>query len=346
MVHPEVGDTVPNQKVHPAELGADQVQNASDNGETDVTQDNELSILGLVQRARRVEVVDTAEVAVLLALSTTFRLTFVVVVASDVGEQVHGPTEELLEKEVEGSGDGGFLHQLIELVQSLADARGILLPGLGHEHHVAGNVAGGLVVLSVGDLPGEVGHQKSGVADPTNSVIENLGGRESLVTALVSQNPDTGTEQTLHDGVKSPQHDSCRLVRDGLRGHVVVEDIEDGREPEDIPEDIIQAGESFALIAMGGNGITDLLDGIIRDLELVAIGVQHLAAGLCLRRQRGQGSGRRGLARAVQRGGGDRAGNGRIRSIAVQRNALGESCGRHVEACPQECVLELEDGEV
>ena len=40
--------------------------------------------------------VDTSAIAVDLALSTTFGLTLMVVVASNVREEVHGPSKELL----------------------------------------------------------------------------------------------------------------------------------------------------------------------------------------------------------------------------------------------------------
>ena len=39
------------------------------------------------------------------------------------------------------------------------------------------------------------------MADPAGGVIENLGGREGLVAALVGENPETGAEETLDDGV-------------------------------------------------------------------------------------------------------------------------------------------------
>lgn len=97
------------------------------------------------------------------------------------------------------------------------------------------------------------------------------------MTALVGQNPDTGTVQTLNDGIEPPQQNTGWVRGDGLGSDIVVEDIEDGGKDRDIPEDIVQAGHGGAVEAVGGNGIADVLDGVIGDLELIAIGIQHLA---------------------------------------------------------------------
>lgn len=277
MVHPQVGNTVPDEQVQPAVVAADVVQDGAGEEQTQVTQDNELGILGLVQRAGGVEVVDTATPAVVLALATALVLLGVVVVASDVVHQVHGPAEELLGQKVAGGQDGGLLAQLTELVQGLADAAGVLLTGLGDEDHVAGDVTGGLVVLAVGNLPGEVGNEQERVADPADGVIQDLGGGEGLVTALVGQNPHTGTDKTLHNGVQGPEGHTGREEGNGLGGHVVVEDVEDGAEESHVPEDIVQTGSGGAVEAVGRDSITDLLDRVVRNLELVAIGIEHLA---------------------------------------------------------------------
>ena len=247
--------------------------------------------------------VDTAKPAIALALAAALDLLLVIVVAGDVGGQVHEPAEQLLEKQVGGSEDGSLLDQLAQLVYGLADTGGKLITGLGDEHHVTGKVASGLVVLAVGDLPGEVRHEQKRVADPADGVVQHLGGGEGLVAALVGQDPDTGSEETLDDGVQSPEDDAGRQQRNGLRGDIVVEEVEDGGENAHVTEDIVQAGGRGTVEAVSRDGITDLLDGEVGDLELVAIGVQHLGSGLLFRGQGGQ-RGRRGrVARAVEGGG-------------------------------------------
>lgn len=282
MVDPEVRDAVPHQKVQPAISGTDIVQERAGEQETNITQDNQLGILGLVQRARGVEVVDTTAPAVLLALAATLGLLLVVVVASHVGDQVQQPAEQLLADHVGGSRNRSLLNELAELVDGLADAGSVLAAGLGDKHHVTGKVTSGLVVLAVGDLPREVGDEQKGVADPANSVVQDLGGREGLVTALVGQDPNAGTDETLDDGVHGPQDHASRHGGDGLRGDIVVEEVEDGGQDSQVAEDIVQAGDGGAVEAVGGDGIADLLDGEIGDLELVAVRVKHLGADLIL----------------------------------------------------------------
>lgn len=113
MVHPEVRNSIPHEQVEPAIVGTDKVQNRTGDSETEVTQENELGVLGLIQRAGGVEVVDTAKVTVALTLATALGLVLVVVVTSNVGEEVHGPTKQLLHDNVAGGEEGGLLEQLV-----------------------------------------------------------------------------------------------------------------------------------------------------------------------------------------------------------------------------------------
>jgi len=299
VVHPQVGDTVPDQEVEPAILGADEVQTKTGEEQTKVTQGNQLGILGLVQRTGGAEVVDTAKPAVALALTATFGLPLVVVVAGDVDKEVHGPAEQLLKEEVRGSEDGSLLHELAELVHGLADTRSVLLTGLGDENHVAGKITRGLVVLAMGDLPREVRDHQERVADPADAVVQDLGRRERLVTALVSQHPDTGTEETLDNCVQSPEDDTSWERGNRLRGDIVVGEVEDGSQAGHVAKDIVQTGDGGAVEAVSGNSIADLLDCEVGDPELVAIGVQQLNP-LLLRSHGGQRGGGGRLARAIK----------------------------------------------
>lgn len=282
VVHPEVRNSIPHKQVEPAISGADIVQNRTGDSETEVTEENELGILGLIQRARGVEVVDAGKVTVVLALATALGLVLVVVVTGNVGEEVHGPAEQLLQDNVGGGEERGLLKQLIQFVGGPANARSILGASLGDEDHVTSDVTGGLVVLSVGNLPREVRNEQSRMADPTDSVVQPLGRRERLVTTLVGQYPDTGTEETLENGVQPPQSKPERIRRHVLGGHKVLEDIEDGGESNHIPGHIGQTFDGGALEAVSRDSIPDLLDGVVGDLELVAIGVDHLALAVLL----------------------------------------------------------------
>ena len=153
VVDPEVRKKVPNEEVLEAELLVDEVESSAGKSKTDVGEEDQLLVLALIQRAGGVEVVDTAEPAVTLALTLTLGLLVVVDVTSNVGDEVQRPAEELLEDHVGGSSDRGLLHQLGELVDSVANSASVNLTGLGEEDHVTLHVASGLVVLAVGDLP-------------------------------------------------------------------------------------------------------------------------------------------------------------------------------------------------
>lgn len=64
--------------------------------------------------------------------------------------------------------------------------------------------------------------------DPADNVVVQLGGGEGLVAALVSQDPETGAEETLHDGVQAPEDEAERVRGDVLGCDKVVEEVECG----------------------------------------------------------------------------------------------------------------------
>ena len=156
MVDPEIGEEVPHKQIGPPPLAADRVQDAANDSQAYITQYNQLGILCLIQRAAGVEMVDTTEDAILLALAATLALTLMLVVASDIGDEICRPAAQLLIEDMGQSGDGGVLSQLVELVSKIADAASVFLPCLGDENHVSLHVAGGFVVFAMRDLPRKV----------------------------------------------------------------------------------------------------------------------------------------------------------------------------------------------
>lgn len=205
VVNPEVGNEVPDGHVVETELLDEEVQSSGGDGNTDITHDDKLGILVLVKRAAGVEVVNTAAKTVVLALATTLLLALVVVVAGNIGHEVVGPADELLENEHEQSESRSLLSEMSELVGHLAEARSLLLASAGNEDHVTLHVAGSLVVLSVRDLPAEVGDEEGRVKNPTSHIVDKARVGESAMTALVGDNPNTGSEKTLKNGVDGPQ---------------------------------------------------------------------------------------------------------------------------------------------
>lgn len=86
VVDPHIGDEVPNEEVGESELTVEEVESTGGDGKTNIRKNDQFTVLGFVQRACRTEVVDSAKVAICLSLTTTFNLTFVVVVSSYICE--------------------------------------------------------------------------------------------------------------------------------------------------------------------------------------------------------------------------------------------------------------------
>ena len=78
------------------------------------------------------------------------------VVTRGVHSKVEVPTESLLTHKSECSDNWCVLSQLSYLVDHFVELRGILLTSAGNEYHVAIEIAGGIVMLGVSDLPREV----------------------------------------------------------------------------------------------------------------------------------------------------------------------------------------------
>lgn len=113
------------------------------------------------------------------------------------------------------------------------------------------------------------------MADPANRVVKGLGGRESLVTTLVCENPKTGTKQTLEDSVECPETSSDRCRGDVLGRYKCVEDVESGSKRHNVASNVVETSCGGPFEAVGGDSITDLLDSVVWNVELVAIGVEE-----------------------------------------------------------------------
>ena len=240
VVDPEPGNDVPNKDSLETVDLANESEDGESDSETKVTEEDQLLILALVERAVGKEVGDTAAEAVVPASTLALSLLVVVVVASDVEEEVHGPATKLLADHVESGVDGSLLEELVHLVDSSAGAGSEDLASLRHEDHVALHVAGGLVVLAVADLPGEVGNEESRVAEPTDKVVQGLAVRERLVTALVGQDPETSAEQTLDEGVTCPKSCTERVRRDVFGRAELVEEDKCACQQGDVPSDVVK----------------------------------------------------------------------------------------------------------
>lgn len=314
MVDPEVRKKVPDQHIVPAKLVDEEAEHSGGQTDTNVAKDNEPSILFLEKRAAGVEVADTTTETVVLALSTALTLALVVVVAGNVGQEIVGPANELLAKEHQKGVNGGLLGQLRQLVDKLAETAGLLLASARHKDHVALHVASGLVMLAVGHLPAKVGDEQGRVDDPANNVVVQLGWGEGLVTALVGKDPETSTKETLHEGVEAPKDEADWVGGDCLGGDEVVEEGKGSGEASHVAQDVSQTEEAVTFEAVLGDGISDILDGVVGNLKGVAISIDQLAIVLLgvVGIERGHGGKRSGRGRSARRvEGRGRGGRGR-----------------------------------
>jgi len=137
-----------------------------------------------------------------------------------VVDQVQGPTEELVHHHVEELEERRIFNSLSELGLSESgdvdtlDLLVLLDSGVtqlrsssGNKDLVSGHVASSGVVLTVRDSPRVVGNKEDRVQDPSNSVVDVLAGRVTLVTTLVSNDPKTGTKETSDKGVGKVKSD-------------------------------------------------------------------------------------------------------------------------------------------
>jgi len=102
------------------------------------------------------------------------------------------------------------------------------------------------------------------------------------VTALVGKNPETSTEKTLDDGIQCPQ---CRADWRGgnvLGSNKFVEQEECGCQTGDIPSHVAQPSQSRSLEAVLGNGISNVINSEVGQLELVAVGIDELSIWLLI----------------------------------------------------------------
>lgn len=120
------------------------------------------------------------------------------------------------------------------------------------------------------------------MTEPSGGVVEDLGCRKRLVTALVGEDPETSTKETLDNGVKEPQYSSGWDTWDVLWSDEFVEQVESSCKTDNISANISQPSQSGPLEAVLGNGISNIIDSIIGDLELVAEGIDEVSKAIIL----------------------------------------------------------------
>lgn len=167
-------------------------------------------------------------------------------------------------KEVHELEDGGVLEELVEVDGTKQGLLGGLRLSGGDEGHVLLHVTGEAVVTVVRELPREVRDHEGGVEHPADHVVQLLVLGEGTMAALVTQNPDTGANETLDEAVNHPGGTADDGVLNG--GDVGESSPHEGGHHGVVPEDIVEGRPERRLKAVSGNGVPDGLD--IRVLRL------------------------------------------------------------------------------
>lgn len=102
------------------------------------------------------------------------------------------------------------------------------------------------------------------------------------MTALVCKNPQTSTKQSLNNGVNRPQNCTHRCRGNVLRSNKTIEDVESRGKRGNVPEHVVETCEAGSFETVLGNSITDIVDRIVWQLELVAVCINKLSIGICL----------------------------------------------------------------
>ena len=93
------------------------------------------------------------------------------------------------------------------------------------------------------------------MTDPSGRVVENLGGRERLVTALVGKHPEASSEKTLDDGIQEPQRRANWRGGNVLGGDEFIEEEECGSQTGNIASHVAQPPQSRSLKTVLWDGI-------------------------------------------------------------------------------------------
>lgn len=195
-MNPEVRHKVKQSHGLPANDGGGEVKSTENKSQAQVGISNVESLVGAEDSRGRLEMAHT-EPAGVLALETALS-------GGCVDQEVRLPASELVEDKLEHLDGGDVLEQLWVHVQAGQSLLGSLLNGLGYKSHVFLHVPSETVVTVVAVLPREVRHEQRRVHEPAHEVVEPLVNGEGTVAALVSQNPNTGEDETLDVTVGDP----------------------------------------------------------------------------------------------------------------------------------------------
>ena len=117
VVNPEIRNYVPNEQAVPSPVLVHPVKGTESDRNAEIAQEDEVLLLLFIQRAGRPEVVHTTKKSVDRSFALALRLSLVVVMASDIGEEVELPASKLLTDHVDKRSHWGLLGQLVDLME-------------------------------------------------------------------------------------------------------------------------------------------------------------------------------------------------------------------------------------
>ena len=171
--------------------------------------------------------------------------------------EVDGPSDHEVGEDLE-AGEEAVTHPLVQhgVVADLLPVRAdtVLLLGAGHVALAVDEVVRPPVVLGVAVLPGEVRDEKGLVEDVAHAVVEEAGGGEGVMSALVGEDPVAGQDGAHPERVQVPAHGPDNEVEGEQGGHgggqVSVGKVGAGDGPGRVAEDKVEAVHGAALEAL------------------------------------------------------------------------------------------------
>lgn len=261
VVHPEVGDHVVENHVPATDHLSANNEEGNHGSNASIAEHDQWQLLLLEERAvlAKVEVRD-------------LRDSLVVLLSSQVGEEVSWPAEKLVLDADPQSDNWGVLSEVGQLhglnLGVLALVR--LDPALTlvwHESSILVDVASSLVVGAVADAPAVEGNEEEGVHDQAHDIVEALVLAEGTVSALVCQNPDTGEDEALEDRVGCPGGPTRVDVGDVLD---VGGGVAEGGHVEVVANHVGHGAEDGGLEAVCWDGVVNHLHGVGGQLKDLA----------------------------------------------------------------------------
>jgi len=277
VVDPKVWDPVDDSDFGKAPHIGPEAQSSKSKNDTDVGHDNLPEVVWPVHDRVGGEVVGARRI---LELSTR------------VEHEVEGPSKDLVEEQVPKNKNGCiFAKRFAKFLLATAgyiesdDFSFLLdrwvtefLSRLGYEHLITSHVSSRSVVLAVGDTPAVERDKKRRMQDPSDGIVDPLVRRETPMAAFVCNDPNTGSEKTRYDLVRSVKGDLCGVVRNSREVESSKERIDveccidkesDGR---DVLDDVEGRSDSGAVEAVCWDGIEELLDGKVGYDKLLSLG--------------------------------------------------------------------------